>query len=94
MSKRGGELSALKGEVTHSEQWQSQDLNLGLLTPSPSPELFLLILPLIYTVTLSNFGLWITQLLSPTIQPFFMTPGSSKHPRMPQDFPNTTLHWP
>lgn len=88
MSQRGAELSALEEEVTHPEQWQSQDLILGLLTPSPSPELFLFTLPPIDTHALSNLGLWITQLLSSAI---ILAPGRSEHPRMPQECPNTAL---
>lgn len=70
---------------THVEQWQSQDLNLCLLNPSPNPEFFLLTLPPKDPHALSNLGLWITQLLSPAI--IIHAPGRSEHPRMPQGFP-------
>lgn len=85
MSQRGWELSAPEGEVTHPEQWQSQDLNLGLLTSSPRPKLFLLTLPPTDIHGLSNPGPWLAQLPSAAT---IHAPGSSGHPnnatRVPQ----------
>lgn len=36
MSQMGGEHAALKDNVTHPEQWQNHNMNLGLPTQAPA----------------------------------------------------------